>query len=96
MNKVITDKMRKCHMLVKLLMVYIAILLLAYVLMCAAYALPIQNMCKHVAESKEVFENEGEYPRIIQGHYNTLLKLQMALHRNRYGNMDLYSGGRSA
>ncbi len=88
MNKVILTKIKKCHLPVKLFMLYIALLISAYVLMCVVYALPTQSMCRHVAESKEVFENEGEYPRLITGHYNTLLKSVSGLPENFSVNMN--------
>lgn len=88
MRKTILIKIRKCCLPVKLFMLYIALLISAYVLLCIVYALPIHSMCRHVEESKEVFENEGEYPRLIMGHYNTLLKSVSGLPENFSVNMN--------
>lgn len=88
MRKIILTKIRKCYLPVKLFMLYIVLLISAYVLLCIVYTLPIQSMCRHVNESKEVFENEGEYPRLIMGHYNTLLKSVSGLPENFSVNMN--------
>lgn len=49
----------------KFLILYLVTYLVCCVSMCIVYALPQEQIRQHVAQSKEIFEKEGSYPRLI-------------------------------
>ena len=68
-------------------------LVMGFVLMLAAYALPVGRMKNNIAESHEIFNYEGIYPQITQGfksmqldNYTDALMYATAIHP---GNGDL-------
>lgn len=53
--------------------IYAALLLAGYLMMCIVHLLPADIMGKHVAESKGVFEQEGAYPQLMAGYLDSRL-----------------------
>lgn len=49
----------------KFIILYVVTYLICCVSMCIVYALPQDRIRQHVAQSKEIFEEEGSYPRLI-------------------------------
>lgn len=47
------------------IIVYLILYLTCCISMCLVYALPQDQIASHVAQSKEIFEKEGSYPRLV-------------------------------
>lgn len=53
------------HKLKKFFILYLIIYLICSIFMCIVYALPRKPIRQHVAQSREIFEEEGSYPRLV-------------------------------
>lgn len=64
---------KRTKLAVNLCMIYLMMLFAGYFSVSFAYMLPAENMQKHIYESKEVFEKEGVYPQLMEGHEDSIL-----------------------
>ena len=67
------QKLGSRKMIKNICIIYFALILAGFLMMCFVHLLPTKIMDKHVAESKGVFEQEGVYPQLMAGHLDARL-----------------------